>query len=55
MDKSVDVRLHSSGFSSTNPPKKPQRLDYRTLWDTLPEIEIKGGYQWLYESKCDRD
>jgi len=44
LDKSVDVRLHSSGFSSTNPPKEPQRLDCRTLWDTLPVIETKGGY-----------
>ena len=44
LDKSVDVRLHSSGFSSKNPPKGPQKFDLRSLWDTLPVIEIKGGY-----------
>ena len=42
-DKSVDIRIHSSGFSSTNPPKKPQQLDYNALWDALPAIETKGA------------
>jgi len=46
LDKSVDVRVHSSGFSSTNPPERPQKLSFRTLWDSLPAIEIKGGYQY---------
>ena len=44
LDKSVDVRLHSSGFSSNNPPKGPQKFDFRTAWNILPVIEITGGY-----------
>ncbi|KAF9653249.1 hypothetical protein BDM02DRAFT_3182788 [Thelephora ganbajun] len=47
LDKSVDIRVHSSGFSSTNPPKKQQDLDYKALWDTLPAIEIKDFHEKL--------
>lgn len=44
LDKSVDVRVHSSGFSSVNPSKRPERLDHNALWDTFPAIEVKGVY-----------
>ena len=42
LDKFVDVRVHSSGFSSINPPKKPHEFDCEALLDTLPAIETKG-------------
>lgn len=42
LEKFVDARVHSSGFSSTNPPQKLDPLDCEALWDTLPVIEIKG-------------
>ena len=44
LDKVVNVRVHSYGFSSTNHPKNPHKLDYEGLWDTLPVIETNGAW-----------